>query len=106
MQSVRIRSLLRLIVIVAFLIAGSAHFLRPNIFIRIVPPMFPHPRLLVQISGVCEIAGAVGLLELLSVFAPARPMTIPMTQPRKPFESSGFGGALVSATSTSPFGST
>ena len=36
--------------------------------------------------------------------APARFMTCFMTQPRMPVASSGLGGALVSATSTSPFG--
>src|SRR5450830_739304 len=38
--------------------------------------------------------------------APARPMTFSITQPRRPLESSGLGGALVSATSTSPLGNT
>jgi uncharacterized membrane protein len=46
----------------AFIVTGAAHFVRSAIFVRIVPPIFPHPLLLVQISGVCEIAGAVGLL--------------------------------------------
>ena len=36
--------------------------------------------------------------------APARFITRPMTHPLMPLPSSGFGGALVSATSTSPFG--
>jgi hypothetical protein len=42
----------------------------------------------------------------LEVSAPARPMTIFVIQPLMPLASSGFGGALVSATSTSPFGRT
>ena len=42
----------------------------------------------------------------LGVSAPARFITIFVIQPLMPLPSSGFGGALVSATSTSPFGST
>ncbi|MCY1440204.1 hypothetical protein D9M71_564690 [compost metagenome] len=38
--------------------------------------------------------------------APARPMTFLVIQPLMPLLSSGLGGALVSATSTSPLGST
>ncbi len=42
----------------------------------------------------------------LGVPAPACFITSFMIQPFTPLPSSGFGGALVSATSTSPFGST
>src|ERR1700682_3595551 len=42
----------------------------------------------------------------LVVPAPARPITILVIQPLMPLLSSGFGGALVSATNTSPLGST
>ena len=42
----------------------------------------------------------------LGVTAPAPFMIIVCTRPRSPLPSSGLGGALVSATSTSPFGST
>ena len=38
--------------------------------------------------------------------APTRFITKPITQPLIPFPSSGLGGALVSATSTSPLGNT
>src|SRR5690242_21602755 len=42
----------------------------------------------------------------LGVPEPARLINFFMTQPLKPLRSSGLGGASVSATSTSPFGST
>src|SRR3979411_1378393 len=42
----------------------------------------------------------------LATPAPARPSTIFVIQPLMPLVSSGFGGALVSATSTSPLGRT
>jgi uncharacterized membrane protein len=46
-----------------FLVTGSAHWswLRPDL-VRMVPPSLPHPELLVTISGLAEIAGALGLL--------------------------------------------
>ncbi len=52
----------RILIAIAFMGAGAAHFLRTDLFVRIVPPMFPQPRALVFISGVCEIAGGLGLL--------------------------------------------
>ena len=45
-----------------FLLSGSAHFLATETFARIVPPYIPAPRLMVYLSGVAELAGAVGLL--------------------------------------------
>ena len=44
-----------------FLTSGVLHFLRPEPFLAIMPKALPAPLLLVQISGACEIAGAVGL---------------------------------------------
>jgi uncharacterized membrane protein len=38
------------------------HFIVPDAYIRIVPPMLPAPRLLVIVSGIAEIAGGLGLL--------------------------------------------
>ncbi len=45
-----------------FLVSGTAHFRMTETFMRIVPPYFPDARLMVEISGVAELAGAVGLL--------------------------------------------
>lgn len=45
-----------------FVVSGILHFVIPETFARIVPPMFPQPRLLVLISGGAEILGGVGLL--------------------------------------------
>jgi uncharacterized membrane protein len=45
-----------------FVAAGVTHFLRPEIYERIVPPMLPAPRTIVYISGVAEFAGGFGLL--------------------------------------------
>ena len=45
-----------------FVGAGVLHFIRPEIFARIVPPALPAPRLLVLLSGAAEVAGGLGLL--------------------------------------------
>jgi uncharacterized membrane protein len=45
-----------------FIVSGILHFAIPEVFARIVPPMFPRPGLLVLISGGAEILGGVGLL--------------------------------------------
>lgn len=42
--------------------AGLLHFIKPRMYMRIVPPYFPWPGVLVAVSGVAEIAGAIGLL--------------------------------------------
>jgi uncharacterized membrane protein len=48
---------------IMFLLTASAHWgkRRPDL-IRMVPPVFPRPDLLVTITGVLEILGAIGLL--------------------------------------------
>jgi uncharacterized membrane protein len=45
-----------------FIVSGILHFVSPKPFIRIVPPMFPRPNLLVLVSGGAEILGGIGLL--------------------------------------------
>jgi uncharacterized membrane protein len=55
---------LRLALALMFAFTAIAHFLprtRPDL-IRMVPPSFPNPGTLVTITGVLELAGAVGLL--------------------------------------------
>ena len=58
MLKTSLRILLSLIVIVT----GVLHFVAPDKLIKIVPNWLPAPRALVYVSGVCEIAGGVGLL--------------------------------------------
>jgi uncharacterized membrane protein len=47
-----------------FLVTGIAHFVNPlrRDLIAIVPPRLPSPGLLVTVTGVLELLGAVGLL--------------------------------------------
>jgi len=60
MPAVRLIALVLLILF--FIAAGINHFVHPNVYVRIVPPWLPAPALLVQISGVCEIVGGIGVL--------------------------------------------
>jgi uncharacterized membrane protein len=43
-------------------VAGVFHFLKPEMYLQIMPPYLPAPQLLVAVSGVAEIAGGIGLL--------------------------------------------
>jgi uncharacterized membrane protein len=52
----------RFIFATVFVVSGILHFVVPETFARIVPPMFPRPKLLVLISGGAEILGGIGLL--------------------------------------------
>ncbi|ABC45410.1 putative membrane protein [Salinibacter ruber] len=45
-----------------FAAAGTAHFVRPSAFARIVPPYLPAPYALVYVSGAAELLGALGVL--------------------------------------------
>jgi uncharacterized membrane protein len=45
-----------------FVTAGMLHFVFSAKYLAIMPPWLPWHALLVQISGVCEIAGGLGVL--------------------------------------------
>jgi uncharacterized membrane protein len=45
-----------------YLLAGIMHFVKPKMYIRIIPPYLPNPALLNKISGLAEIVLALGLL--------------------------------------------
>jgi uncharacterized membrane protein len=47
---------------VVFVIAGVLHFVYTPVYMKIMPPFLPAPRLLVQLSGLAEILGGIGLL--------------------------------------------
>lgn len=52
----------RLLLALIFVLAGMLHFIATPVYMRIMPPFLPHPALLVEFSGVCEILGGLGLL--------------------------------------------
>jgi uncharacterized membrane protein len=47
---------------ILFIVGGILHFVFPAVYLRIMPPVLPAPRVLIQLSGAAEIAGGVGLL--------------------------------------------
>jgi uncharacterized membrane protein len=47
---------------VLYIGAGSLHFIRPEPYLRIVPPYVPWHAAMVRISGAFEILGGLGLL--------------------------------------------
>jgi uncharacterized membrane protein len=53
---------LRFVLGAMFLLTASAHWGKRRMdLIRMVPPVFPRRDLLVTLTGICEIAGAIGL---------------------------------------------
>jgi uncharacterized membrane protein len=55
---------------VFFVVAGAAHFVRPDIYMRIMPPYLPWHRGLIYLSGLCELAlGVLLLIPRFSVLA-------------------------------------
>ncbi len=45
-----------------FIAAGANHFVNESLYVRIMPPYIPQPRLMVQLSGVCESGLGAALL--------------------------------------------
>ncbi len=61
-----IKLILKWIFAVAFVLAGINHFLNPDFYLRMMPPIFPAHLFLVYLSGVLEIA--LGILLLIPKF--------------------------------------
>ena len=53
---------MRVAMAVLYAVAGIAHLGSPGGFIAITPDWVPMPRVVIAATGVCELAGAVGLL--------------------------------------------
>jgi uncharacterized membrane protein len=45
-----------------YVVAGVLHFVVPELYVQIVPPVLPAPLALVYLSGVAEIAVGIGVL--------------------------------------------
>ena len=56
------RRIMRLVMVAFYFIAGIAHLRSPGGFVAIVPNWVPYPSTVVAFTGVCELAGATGLL--------------------------------------------
>jgi uncharacterized membrane protein len=58
----RWQKVLRVVVALPLFVSGVGHFVRTEMFASIIPPFFPLREFLVILTGVFELAGAVGLL--------------------------------------------
>lgn len=58
----KMRMALRWLLAMLYMLAGVAHIVRPDGFIAITPSWVPFPETVVFITGIAEIAGAIGLL--------------------------------------------
>ena len=56
------RTALRFGLAALYLGIGLVHLARPEILLPIVPDWVPQPRAVILITGLCEIAGGIGLL--------------------------------------------
>ena len=61
-----LKSILKYLLSLFFVLAGLYHFINPDFYLRIMPPYLPWHLFLVYLSGVFEIA--LGLLLLLPKF--------------------------------------
>ncbi len=61
-MTTRARAISRWVLTVFMVGAGINHFLAPDVYVAMTPAYLPAPLLLVQISGVAEIAGGLGLI--------------------------------------------
>lgn len=61
-----IRAALRVLLAAFYLIAGVLHLVFPHPFIAITPRFVPAPEVVVWVTGVAEILGAIGLVQPFS----------------------------------------
>jgi len=47
---------------ISYVSAGAMHVIQTDAYLRIMPPYIPAHLFMVRASGVCEIAGGLGLL--------------------------------------------
>ena len=62
MTAVRTRIAMRWLMVAFYFVAGVYHLRNPDAFLPIVPDWVPLPRETVLLTGVCELAGAIGLM--------------------------------------------
>ena len=52
----------RYIIAGLFILTGLLHFIRPQVFVNIMPDYIPYHLLMVYLSGLAEILGGIGIL--------------------------------------------
>jgi uncharacterized membrane protein len=55
------RTIVRWLLTLIFLASGVLHLMRPGFYVRMIPPPLGPAALLVFVSGLCELAGAIGI---------------------------------------------
>lgn len=60
--SSHIRTAARILLAAVYLVAGIAHLTRPAGFLAIAPSWVPMPETVIAMTGVAELAGAIGLM--------------------------------------------
>jgi uncharacterized membrane protein len=50
------------VIITIFTLSGVLHLVNPTAFLWLMPPWLPEPMLLIYLSGIAELAAALGLL--------------------------------------------
>ena len=58
----RTRTAIRIVLAIAFLVAGILHLVVPGPFLAITPDWVPQPETVIRLTGLAEIAGAIGLM--------------------------------------------
>jgi uncharacterized membrane protein len=61
-----IRTILRWVLAIFYGVAGVIHLIRPEPFLTITPAWVPAPEAVVLLTGIAEIAGAIGLIQPFS----------------------------------------
>jgi uncharacterized membrane protein len=56
------RTALRCLLALVYIVVGIAHVRSPTGFLQITPEWVPYPAQVILISGMCEVAGAIGLM--------------------------------------------
>ena len=62
-----LKLILKVLFAILFITAGILHFINPDFFVRIVPPVLPAPLFIVYLSGFFEIV--LGILLLIPKFS-------------------------------------
>lgn len=56
------RAWMRWVLVVLYGAAGVVHLVAPDAFLAITPEWVPEPRLVILATGLCEVAGSIGLM--------------------------------------------
>ncbi len=56
------QEILRIVAALPLAISCIGHFARPAMYAAIVPPIFPHAVFIIVVTGIMELAGAIGLV--------------------------------------------